>query len=306
YIAKYASKEEKRSESFHDMLMRISDDVEGEESTLCIYRRILTEIIVERDIRAQEMCHMLLKLMLVQCSRSFMNLNVGRKVFYKLIMTSRENERGSCFIDAYKDRPVLLESISLIDAVRSWSFNVKRKKDKWKSRDTPAIIRMWPWYFSIPESGSEDHEKFFWSELLLYKPFCDIRKDISSTREEILENWERIKNMYRVWHVDRKDAMEEEDIEEDDDDEMQSFVGVDGMDEWEFFSGIVPPNQVHLSDLHMLGRWDFDLKNVWDTEEDKDVQDASTCFIEMNKSMQNVVYSSKNLVSGVDMLSRKQ
>ena len=42
----------------------------------CVYRRLLTETVIERDIGAQETCHMLLKLLLMESSRRFANLNV--------------------------------------------------------------------------------------------------------------------------------------------------------------------------------------------------------------------------------------
>lgn len=44
------------------------------------YRKLLTEIVIERDIGAQETCHILLELPLVECSRKFVNINVSREV----------------------------------------------------------------------------------------------------------------------------------------------------------------------------------------------------------------------------------
>ena len=83
YIAKYASKAEKRSESYQDMLTRISNSGASEDSALSAYRRFLAETLVDRDIGAQETCHMLLKLPLVICSWKFVSLNVGRIFFFK-------------------------------------------------------------------------------------------------------------------------------------------------------------------------------------------------------------------------------
>ena len=47
------------------MLTRISNVVESEIPAICAYKKFLAETIVERDIGAQETCHMLLKLPLV-------------------------------------------------------------------------------------------------------------------------------------------------------------------------------------------------------------------------------------------------
>ena len=83
YIAKYASKVEKRSESYHHILTIISNSIGSEDHALCAYRRFLAETIIDPDIGAHEMCHMLLKLPIVVCSWKFVSLNVGRKFLGK-------------------------------------------------------------------------------------------------------------------------------------------------------------------------------------------------------------------------------
>ena len=72
------------------MLMRVSNIENPHEPAAHAYRRLLTETIVDRDIGAQETCHMLLKLPLSECSRQFVVLNVGMKVF-KYFQTNRFN-----------------------------------------------------------------------------------------------------------------------------------------------------------------------------------------------------------------------
>ena len=88
YIAKYASKAERRLESYQDMLKRISHVVDFEIPSICAYKKNLAETIVERDIGAQETCHMLLKLPLV-ISSSFVSVNVGRKIFKRVSSNSK-------------------------------------------------------------------------------------------------------------------------------------------------------------------------------------------------------------------------
>ena len=49
------------------------------------YRSLLSETIVDMDIGAQDTCHMLLELLLCECSCRFMVLNVsGMKVFKRV------------------------------------------------------------------------------------------------------------------------------------------------------------------------------------------------------------------------------
>ena len=101
YIAKYASKSERRSESYQDMLTRISNVVDSDIPSITAYKKFLAETIVERDIGAQETCHMLLKLPLVISSRSFVSVNVGRKIFKRVSSNSDNNKfpTGSGFVE---------------------------------------------------------------------------------------------------------------------------------------------------------------------------------------------------------------
>ena len=60
YIAKYASKVEKSSETYHQMLTRLADIENPDDFASKVYKKNLTETIIERDVGAQETCHMLL------------------------------------------------------------------------------------------------------------------------------------------------------------------------------------------------------------------------------------------------------
>lgn len=67
YISKYASKTEIKSKSYSDILKRIANIDSSEEKALLAYQKIMMNIIINRDIGAQESCHMLRKLPLVTC-----------------------------------------------------------------------------------------------------------------------------------------------------------------------------------------------------------------------------------------------
>lgn len=51
------------------MLMYLSNLDNPNDLAPRAYRKLLTETVIERDIGAQETCHMLLELPLVECSR---------------------------------------------------------------------------------------------------------------------------------------------------------------------------------------------------------------------------------------------
>ena len=57
-------------------------------------------------------------------------------------------------------------------------------------------------FTSIPPFDSSTFEPFYWSELILYKPFHSLREDIGTTSSEIISHWHRIKGTYVVWHVE--------------------------------------------------------------------------------------------------------
>ena len=77
YIAKYDSKVEGNSKTYHHMLSRITTTSSPQDPTLYAYHHLHPESIVYRDINAQETCHMLQKLPLVAYSWAFIKLNVG-------------------------------------------------------------------------------------------------------------------------------------------------------------------------------------------------------------------------------------
>ena len=83
YIAKYTTKAEKMLEICKDMLTRICTSSQPEDLAMKAYRKFMMELVVERDISAQETCHMLQKLPLVMSNRTFTNLNVGCKILHR-------------------------------------------------------------------------------------------------------------------------------------------------------------------------------------------------------------------------------
>ena len=61
YISKYSSKAENKSESYHDILTRIAHASPAEEGILLPIWKLFFETVADRDIGAQETCHMLQK-----------------------------------------------------------------------------------------------------------------------------------------------------------------------------------------------------------------------------------------------------
>lgn len=60
---------------------------------------------------------------------------------------------------------------------------------------------MFPRFLSIPSRGSEKFVDLCLSELLLYKTFRDMERDIGDNNDTIISNWESLN--YTPWHVER-------------------------------------------------------------------------------------------------------
>ncbi|XP_057872859.1 uncharacterized protein LOC131079010 [Cryptomeria japonica] len=75
YISKYASKSEKKSEPYTEMLKTIVNATTSEDTVFLTYQKFMMGIIADHDINTQETCHMLQKLPLITCSRQFISLN---------------------------------------------------------------------------------------------------------------------------------------------------------------------------------------------------------------------------------------
>ena len=81
YISKYASKVEPKLETYHAILSRLAHVAPSDSPILQPIKQFLAQTVAERDISAQDMCHMLQKIPLVLCSRHFFSLNVSQNVF---------------------------------------------------------------------------------------------------------------------------------------------------------------------------------------------------------------------------------
>ncbi len=79
YISKYASKSESQSAAFSDILNQILSESQPEDSSLTSIQKLLLHSVLERDISAQETCHLILGTPLYHSSRRFVFLNLNKE-----------------------------------------------------------------------------------------------------------------------------------------------------------------------------------------------------------------------------------
>ena len=132
---------ERTSRTCTKMLTRICATQDLDNPALTTYRKFMTEIIAEWDIGAQETCHMLQKLPLIDCSRPFTSLNVVRKVLHQI---TRATTIHDSYIHNYMKRPTELEALTLLKSVRSFIYSSKCKDNQWRRRPIQAIVCVYP------------------------------------------------------------------------------------------------------------------------------------------------------------------
>lgn len=77
--------------------------------------------------------------------------------------------------------------------------------------------------------------------------------------------------------------------------------------EWQIFSHLVPPNSFNVSDLHTLGRRDFDISFDWqDTTISDDVAEEAIDFIRNEISRGDIGDLSNRIFSSLDSVAEKQ
>ena len=79
YISKYASKAEPKSVAFTEIFKQILNKSNLEENSLASIQKLLLASVSERDISAQETCHLLLSIPLYHSSRQYVSLNLNEE-----------------------------------------------------------------------------------------------------------------------------------------------------------------------------------------------------------------------------------
>jgi hypothetical protein len=147
YVSKYASKSEPRFLTFSDILLRIIDTADPSNSSLKAIQGLLLHTVAERDISAQETCHLLLGLPLYRCSRQFVSLNLNKEAPRWLCGSSTNFDSGDengCTVSSplqkYWACPAELDDLSLYQLYLKYRYC----KGHWKRCEHDNVVRIWP------------------------------------------------------------------------------------------------------------------------------------------------------------------
>lgn len=269
YISKYASKSEKPSSNFGEIMQAISTRLEQETSSRIVFQKMLSRIVTERDYSAQEVCHQLFGRHMMAASREFGTLCLLERRQRRLRQRQEDEglEQGveeQDWHDAYFARQPEHENISLYE----W-FQFYRKRGRSATRRKHAkIIILWPLYYpSDPQS--EDHQHWCRAKLLLHHPHRH-PSELKHDGESWLDAFARCVEDHPEGHQDtlpvRPVRQRQDGNDSDGDSEFSEGEEANDheLDDWQVLAGMGPQFDEDGWSGPMLGARDIDISHDWE------------------------------------------
>jgi ATP-dependent DNA helicase PIF1 len=180
YVSKYASKAEPKSVAFTEIFNQILSKSNSDESSLTSIQKLLLNSIAERDISAQETCHLLLGIPLYHSSRQFVSLNINEEALRSIRGTgSSENGEHTGRVSGrtaqsplrkYWERNEQFEGFSLYRL----HLTHKYVKGEWKKCAKENIVRIFPRPSGL--RNGDQWEEFCRIKVLLHVPHRNIEQ----------------------------------------------------------------------------------------------------------------------------------
>ena len=176
YISKYATKCEPRSETMKEVYSRIVRNLKDDSTALQLIQKLLVNTVGERDISAQETCHLLLQLPLVHSTRDYvlLSLDGSREVQQEEPNEGTSRATACSMLDHYIQRPSnsVFEHMTLLHFVQNYSMpkeiGTVPKQHKMK------IVGVRP--YCSPDPGNPKYEQYCQQKLMLYVPFRHVNQ----------------------------------------------------------------------------------------------------------------------------------
>ncbi|KAJ8469320.1 hypothetical protein ONZ45_g16931 [Pleurotus djamor] len=173
YASKYASKGETVSSGHQHALHSAIARLEGEAPARAAYQKTLSTFVAERDISAQETCHLLLNCKLVCSSRTFRSLNVDPDYQSHWVNFQTSNVERHGILEHYIKRPSDPEhaayNISLLEFATHWNWRGNSVHRHGARGAPPYVVSIYPCYCPDPED--DDFEKYCYARMILHHPF---------------------------------------------------------------------------------------------------------------------------------------
>ena len=169
YVAKYATKSEPRSLPLREVYTNIVRNLKDDSTSLKAVQKLLINSVGERDYSAQETCHLLLQLPLIQTSRDFtiVSLDGSRQVEDQLQNDTRATVPS--ILDHYVHRPTtpIFAEMKLLHFAQNYSMPKDTGSEP--TRHKMKVVSIRP--YCSPDPNGPKYEQYCQQKLMLHKPF---------------------------------------------------------------------------------------------------------------------------------------
>jgi ATP-dependent DNA helicase PIF1 len=165
YAGKYVTKGEPASVSYLSSLKKVIEFLDKDVRSGVVFQKLLSSAIGERDMPAQEVCHILLGEPLHKSSRSHRSICVSQQDSVQLNFEAVRVEHKS-IRHHYVARPDDLKDLTLYDFAHHYTFNHKRRGARGAK---PFIVYVYP-AFSPNTSDPDAFEDYAFARLILHHP----------------------------------------------------------------------------------------------------------------------------------------
>lgn len=215
YIAKYIAKNETLSKFLQTFIKEFNKTSNGDIDIKSFMSRLFIKSLGERDISAQEICHVLMGWPLVHSSRVFITLSLFNQNWESLNIVHRKVKvNKSSIMDKYRARPssVMMKQMSLLYFVQ----NFDAKNNRYFQHKKPRVVRIIP--LIKLHKNANDTELFYRQECILHIPFrCDPFDLLKNYRNKAVYSWEQL---YRLKNLDQHEDNVYNDAVPDDGEEL--------------------------------------------------------------------------------------
>src|SRR5699024_1469434 len=177
YIAKYASKGEKSSPQYKDLMNEILANATEDHRAKQIISSLVIKTIGERDYSVQEVMHLLYVFDMYNSSRQFVCLCLTDSEWQSISIDNRDQSVrvGRSIIQKYRERPfgmhagIEFDNMSLLHFAKNHYTKNVQGQLHYVTRQKEAIVRVFP---RLKLTGdTENDEKYYRLQVILKVPF---------------------------------------------------------------------------------------------------------------------------------------
>ena len=170
YCTKYATKTEPRSQPLKEIFATIVRSLNEDSSFLKAVQKLLINSVGERDISAQETCHLLLQLPLFKASHDIVVLSMDGSRAVDESLDQNQPATLASLLDHYMSRPAtnVFQDMTLLHFVQH--YTVSRQPNAEPSRRPKKIVVIVRPYCS-PDPQGPKYEQYCQQKLMLHVPF---------------------------------------------------------------------------------------------------------------------------------------